>query len=148
MKSLTNIEDYLAEPGKLSRRSFMGRAAKLSAAAAGVAAGVAAFPSKSYAANYACCTLAWPSNWCQSNYWEGVCPCSDTPYEWTCGYNGCVFTCGECYDCECSYAYEHYCTPNCACSPALQAFADSLDFKTRSMYVPFRKPGERCGRGK
>ncbi len=109
MSLIERLEDVAATPGKLSRRTFVGRIAKLSAAAAAVSAGAAAFAGKAYAGNYLCCNLAYPDNWCTSDYCHGICPCGYAPYQWTCSHNGQQVVCGECYECECSYAYTYPC---------------------------------------
>lgn len=138
MKFLYDLEDQIAKPGWLTRRALLNRLVKSCAALAAVAAGI---PLKEAAAcsncqchgtpNNACCCLCWPNNFCKSDYYSGQCPCSDTPYQWYCTYNGCHIVCGECYNCCCSYAYQ-LCSIGCPCDPQ----APSADIMT--LLVPKR----------
>lgn len=126
MAPLEKLENFAAKPGRLSRRTFVGRVAKASAAIAAGLAGIAEFPGAAHAANYHCCTLAYPSNWCNSDFTAHQCPCSDTPWEWLCGENFCTWVCGECYACSCSYAYFIPCNGRCPCTPELAERARKL----------------------
>jgi hypothetical protein len=113
---IQKAEELVARPGRLSRRSFVGRMAKVSAGAMAAAAGLGQFPSKAYAGNVVCCNLAYPNNICNS-YYEGTNACPSgcgTSWTWTCSYNGCPWVCGECYSCSCSFAYP-LCHTGCPC---------------------------------
>jgi hypothetical protein len=134
MEFLHEIEDRIAKPGWLSRRTFLGRVAKVSAAVTAFAAGIQL--DNAYAVNVACCVLAY-STTCDSNYYQGQCPCptphSGDHYEWFCKYNGCTTVCGECYPCKCSYAYQA-CSLGCPCfagAPTADAIAKFLPLKAQ-----------------
>jgi hypothetical protein len=142
MNLVEKAEEIASTPGTLSRRRFVRRATRVSVAVVGALAGLGAFPSRGYAANYACCNLAFPNNWCQSDYVNHVCPCSASTYEWLCSWNHCTYTCGECYACNCSFAYPHWCTGFCPCSPELAEAAAKMDFTSRSRYLQHKDPGE------
>jgi hypothetical protein len=113
---IDKAEELVAKPGRLSRRRFVGRMAKLSAGAMAAVAGLAEFPGQAYAVNVACCTLAYPHNICNSNYYgTNNCPTNcGTSWTWTCNYNHCPWICGECYSCSCSFAYA-LCRSGCYC---------------------------------
>jgi hypothetical protein len=115
---IDKAEELAAKPGRLSRRGFVGRMAKLSAGAMAAVAGLAEFPGSAHAANVVCCNLAFPNNICNSNY-EGTnkCPTNcGTSWTWTCSYgaNHCPWVCGECYSCSCSFTYP-ICRSGCPC---------------------------------
>lgn len=129
MEFLPKVENVLAKPGWLSRRIFLQRLVKGSIAVAGLAAGIKL--DNAYAANYLCCNLAYPNNICKT---YDPCPCGGSYYEWTCRYNGCMIVCGECWSCDCSYAYQA-CSPGCPCAPGAPS-ADSL-----IRFLPMREPG-------
>lgn len=150
MTFLEKAEGYLAKPGRLSRRSFFGRSVQISAAAAGLAAGIMPLDQAlaqgctGYQSgtidcggytNVECCCLAAPTNFCSSNYYSQQCPaqtksCSGCgqPWEWTCKMGTCPWVCGECYCSGCSYAYA-LCAPGCPCTPE----APTLEAKLYSM---------------
>lgn len=147
MTTLEKLQLKASEPGRLSRRTLVGRVVKLSAAVAATAAGAAKFTDVAYAGNYGCCNLVWVDNFCNSDYYSGQCPSGcGTPYEWTCTAGSCLYYCGECYDCACSYGYFIPCSPGCACSPELAPLAKTITARqgAKSLYVPHRKRGERC----
>ncbi|GEM_PF-2974056 len=145
MRWLDRLEDHLAKPGSLPRRSFFGWIAKSAVAIAATGAGIAGFAKTAFASNYYCCTLIYPNNFC-TTYDATSCSnstgCSiNDAYTWLCSYGDCTWLCGECYDsqtsCHCSYAYQ-LCSPGCPCEPG-RASVDAL-----SKFVPLRAPGERC----
>lgn len=135
MEFLRDIEDKMAKPGWISRQKLIKRAAKASAALAALAAGMRL--DNAYAGNVYCCNLAYPNNTCNSDYMHGHCPCTATPYQWTCYSGGCKIVCGECYACSCSYAY-FPCQPGCPCSQG----APSID--ALNLLLPHRTAGEAC----
>ncbi len=151
---LERAEDFLGRPGRLSRRTFLGRAVQICAAVGGLAAGIMPLdqvlaacggyqtgtdPCGGYA-NMECCCLSYttaPHYPCNSDFYNRQCPptasgcgssLSAQPYEWTCRVGTCTWICGECYCSCCSYAYSA-CSPGCPCSPA----APSLEFKLLQM---------------
>lgn len=140
------FEDEMAKPGALSRRRFIGRFAKVSAALAAAGVGLTEFVGTAYATNYACCTLNWPNNFCNSDYMNAQCPSGcGTPYQWSCTISsGCRYVCGECDNCSCSYAYFIPCTLGCPCSPQLKAVADTYGLQEKSLTLTHRTAGERC----
>lgn len=149
MNVIERASASIATPGRLSRRTVLGRFAKWSAAAAATAAGLGEFTGKAYAGNYGCCNLAFPNNICNSDYYAGQCPSGcGTAYEWTCSVGRCVFHCGECYSCSCSYGYFTPCSVGCACSPSLMILAQHINESSgaKSLYIPHRAPGEKCHR--
>jgi hypothetical protein len=134
MPLLDKLEDYLAKPGHLSRRSFVGKIVKGCLVLSGVVAG-AGIGNVAFAANVLCCNLAWPHNLCPSD----GCPCYPAnEYTWSCLYNGCHVVCGECYNCQCSFYY-FVCSPGCPCTPG----APTLE-SFQQMNMKFRAAGEKC----
>jgi hypothetical protein len=145
MKILERAEDYAGAPGRLSRRTFMGRAAKLSFAlvAASAGAGVLAKPAK---ASY-CCGLC--SDCCGWSLCPGEsCPNGCTTYTWTCSGGGCTWVCGECCadqcggagctsTCKCSFAYP-LCAPGCPCSPHVKQMLEGMSAKDFLYQMPYR----------
>lgn len=136
MNIVEKLADRVSQPGRLSRRSFFGRAAKASAAVAAAATGAGVWTKAAYAYDYRCCTLAYGPPWCSSDYYSGTCPCATTSWEWVCWYGGCPWVCGECYDCNCSYSYPS-CAPGCPCSPQAPQITSP-----RFMFAPRRAPGQ------
>lgn len=140
MLLLDKLEDYLAKPGHLSRRSFAGKIAKGCLVLSGVLAGVG-FGNVAFAANVECCNLSWPNNICPGN--DGFCPCSPSgAYNWSCsiriGGHNCLVICGECNNCQCSY-YINVCSRGCPCikgAPTLESF--------QQMGMQHRVAGEKC----
>jgi hypothetical protein len=120
---LEKAEAFAAKPGRLSRRTLVGRLAKVSAGLAFGAAGLDAFRGTSARVAQAaygwdqCCTLVYPESICSSEYkCTNKCPsgCGEA-WTWTCqARNGCTLVCGECYDCKCSFSYK-VCTSTCTC---------------------------------
>jgi len=142
MPFLDKFEDYLAKPGRMSRRTAFGRITKGCAVIAATIAGIG-FYDTAYAANVACCNLSWPKNFCNSDYYDGECPCCQKcNYAWVCNYNynghNCAWVCGECDQCSCSYAYQ-LCGTGCPCDPG----APSID-AIRTLNLPMRAMGEKC----
>src|SRR5689334_8295485 len=111
MQYLDKIEDFFTKPGRLSRRSALGRIVKGCTAIAAALAGIQFYGKVTYAYAAACCNLLF--SYC-STY--DHCPCGGTHYEWYCSYgpNHCPWVCGECYGCSCSYAYPQ-CRVHCPC---------------------------------
>lgn len=145
MPSLDKLADYLAKPGQLSRRTALGKITRGCAVIAGVLAGVS-FHDLAYAANVACCNLAYPNNICSSNYYSGLCPCTNcTPtngceYTWTCQYGHCAWVCGECWNCQCSYAFQ-LCGGGCPCAPDAPTLAELIQSRGN---VRMLAAGEKC----
>jgi len=137
MPLLDKLEDYIAKPGHLSRRSVIGKITKGCVVLAGVVAG-AGFGNVAFASNIACCNLAWPNNICQT-----ICPCEPSnSYSWYCSYtisgHTCHVVCGECYNCACSYYY-YVCSRGCPCekgAPTLESI--------QQLNMTFRAAGEQC----
>ncbi len=137
MPSLDELENRLAKPGYLSRRSALGKISRGCAALIGAIVGGIGLNDVAYAANVVCCNLAYPNNLCNSNI--GYCPCSNpNQWQWTCTYNGCSWVCGECYNCNCSYVYR-LCSRGCACLPD----APSVE-SIALLNLPHRAVGEAC----
>jgi hypothetical protein len=111
MALFDELSNRLTEPGSLSRRSFLGRAAKTAFALAAAVAGVA-LPIQAYACNcqlhaVRCCHLCYYTicSWCQAYSDKSWCATQGpNDYDWTC-YDGVhTYNCIECnYDC-CSCA--------------------------------------------
>lgn len=148
MPFLDELADYLAKFGQLSRRTVLGKLTRGCAVLAGVLAGVS-LHDVAYAANVACCNLAYPNNICSSDYYNGICPCNCDPtngceYAWTCQYhsNGhyCTWVCGECYGCQCSYAYQ-LCGGGCPCAPGAPTLAELIQSRPS---VRMLAAGEKC----
>jgi hypothetical protein len=134
MSIIEKVEDYLGTPGRFTRKTFMGRAAKVSfgVAAVSVGAGVLAKPAR---ADY-CCGL------CSDCCGWSICPAPDqcpnncSTYTWQCTGGGCTWVCGECCadqcggsgcteTCKCSFAYP-LCSPGCPCSPRTAEMLQSM----------------------
>ena len=157
MTPIEKLQTTLTNPGRLSRRSFLGRTVRWSAALAGAAAGVTAFAKPAYGANYVCCDLCWPNNICNSDYWDSQCPSGcGSPWEWTCRSGNCTWWCGECCpmsawctgagcptQCQCSYARFIPCSPGCACSPELEELASRLSIRTKEASDMYQMTGGR-----
>jgi hypothetical protein len=115
---LEKAEAFAAKPGRLSRRTLVGRLAKVSAGlafgAAGSTAGVAIAAS---GGNYQCCNLFYPGTFCNSEYkCTNKCPsgCGES-VTWVCQDDlHCRWVCGNCYGCDCSFAYK-VCETRCPC---------------------------------
>lgn len=144
MRWLDKLEDQLAKPGALPRRSFFGWIAKSAVAIAAASAGIAGFAKTAFAGNYYCCDLVYPNNFCttydgsscsNSTGCSGSSCSTDSAYTWLCSYGHCTWLCGECTGCCCSYAYQ-LCSPGCPCEPG-RASVDAL-----SKFLPLRAPGE------
>ncbi len=151
MSLLDRIEDYMARPGRLPRHSFLGWTVKACAALDAVAEGTLRVADLASACsptsgsnpcpggpwNDACCCLLYPDKICNSDYYDGQCPCAcapSNPWEWTCrNSNGCHIVCGECYNCGCSYAYQ-LCSVGCPCLPQ----APSVEGKLLAMQASRR----------
>lgn len=76
-----------------NRRGFLGLAGKVTAAVAGLGFGLSRSYNAAAAYSYRCCTLVF--SLCST------CPnCPQGTYDiygWSCCYNGCLWTCQECY---------------------------------------------------
>jgi hypothetical protein len=147
---LKKFEDVTARPGSiLSRRSFLGVAARGTAALAALAAGLG-LPERVFAYNYACCWLLY--SFCTNDYINQGCPCSSScpnqpcvtnktqNYGWYCrDSQGCTWLCAECYWCTpcCSYAYR-LCSPGCPCIKGAPVLSE------QTQLLPMRSSGEVC----
>lgn len=92
---------------KTTRRGFFRLTGKVTAAVAAAGAGFTRFYNEAAAANYACCSLAYPNNWCPCDPAVCGCPQPSTFWSWSCCQNTCVYACEECYfdaGGGCSYA--------------------------------------------
>ncbi len=146
MTALEKVEHHVASPGRLSRRTLIGRTAKFSfgLAAAAVGAGVLAKPA--YSAT--CCNL------CSDCCGWSVCPSADscpagcTTYEWMCTSGSCHWICGECcadqcggngcsQTCKCSYSYP-LCGVGCPCSPQTAKKMEGITAKELLYTRPLR----------
>ncbi len=77
MRMLNKLEHNLTKPGKLSRRSALGRISRGCAVLVATIAGISVSDTAhADSGNGPCCHLAWPNNHCP---WEGFfgCPCSN-----------------------------------------------------------------------
>ncbi len=103
---LEKLQTAMLDPG-WSRRRFLGRVVRGSAAVAAAAAGVATTGTTVAQAfySYGCCNLVYGPPFCPNNSC-GSCSGS-TDYRWYCTDSISCYTmaCGECYTCGCSYAY-------------------------------------------
>ena len=127
MSFLEKLENRLSKPGRLSRRSVLGRLSRGCTLAIATIAGIG-FYDTAYAANAACCNLAYPNNLCDFG-----CPCPNpNQWAWSCVVGFCVWTCGECYNCGCSYLIPH-------CGKNRRELAELL----RHLTVPGGAPNER-----
>lgn len=109
---LTQFEDKLATPGRLNRRSFLGRLLTVSFAVTAAIAGATFPPTATQVRATACCNLNLPCccSWC--GFGATCFNCSGTCWEWICCIpcSNCT-CCGSCssYDCiECG-------GENCSC---------------------------------
>ena len=152
MTVLKRLEEYADSPGRLSRRTFLGRTAKVSAAVAGLGAASAVFAEQAYAADCCnlcstCCGWTYP---CASNYQANQCPSGcGAPYTWTCTSGNCTWVCGECCPdfcagagcaaaCKCSFSYM-ICRSPCFCP---QGVSQSSVTSVRDLYaMPTREKG-------
>ncbi|MFI6458211.1 hypothetical protein ACIBF6_42520 [Streptosporangium amethystogenes] len=83
-------------PGS-SRRGFLGWMGKIGVTAVGAVAGVAAMSKSAEAANWRCCGLAQPNNFCSTNSsGQYVCPPGYSMKTWTCCTGSRRYACGEC----------------------------------------------------
>lgn len=83
------------------RRGFLGWMGRVGVAAIGAVAGVAATTKTAEAANWRCCQLYNPNNFCRTNsQGQYVCPSGYTMKTWTCcsgsGSTRRRYGCGEC----------------------------------------------------
>jgi hypothetical protein len=105
---MNRLQAFALEPD-WTRRRFLSRVVKTSAAVAAAAAGVSVPATKALAYTWACCNLAF-TTWC-STASSHTCPCCSScsnHYTWNCVASGAcaVYACSECYDCSCSYGYK------------------------------------------
>jgi hypothetical protein len=104
-------EDLAAKPGRLSRRTFVGRVAKVSAGLVAAAAGIASLRGSGFPAVaglayvQSCCNLAYPWRSCSGGHCDKV---HCTYKEWTCrDQNNQVWTCSDCVGCNCSDEHQN-----------------------------------------
>lgn len=104
---MESLEDRLAKPGRLSRRSLLGKLTKV-AFAAGVAVAGSVIPlNAAYACRYvSCCCLDYPNDcsWCSSQLscWTS---CPGSCWEWVCLVGGSSrVDCIECHAQGCACA--------------------------------------------
>lgn len=151
MSLLDKFEDYIAEPGRLSRRSALGRLTKGCAVLVAALSGVSNFlenvPVVSANSLLTCNSCqVHPEVCCNLCFYVDCgysCPSGYTTYTWSCTYRGCPWICGECY-CPnqgtkgyCSFAYP-LCHSGCPCVPGTPSAESMLKF------VPVRAAGEKC----
>ncbi len=104
---LENFEAYLANPGKISRRSTLSKFVRgcvaLSAGIAGAAFSYGTAFACSPLGNVYCCYLEQ----CKFCSTYDACPsgCNSNDYSWTCQEGSDLYLCGECPQCGCSYAF-------------------------------------------
>lgn len=121
MSIFDKLEQTLTKPGKLSRRSAIGRISRGCAILVGAIAGISIYDTAHADGNGPCCHLAYPNNHCPNEAIFG-CPCSNPDqWQWHCTYGVCTYICGECYNCQCSYLI-----PTCHGSPTDDSFRNTL----------------------
>jgi hypothetical protein len=105
-RALDRLQTLVSGPA-FTRRRFLGRFVKGSAALSAAIAGVAG-PAMTSAQAYAwnCCNLLY--SFC-STASQRTCPCCTScsnHYTWYCTVTCATFGCSECYDCACSYGFK------------------------------------------
>jgi hypothetical protein len=148
MSLLDKFETYLAQPGKLSRRSAIGRLTQGCTALVAALAGVNLIEQTPVARASSCfgchphrvgpcCNLCLDPSICD----DGACPSGTTRrYTWICYAGGCPWLCGECYcttGAICSFTFP-LCAPHCPCIPGTPSAESMLKF------LPVRQAGEQC----
>ena len=147
MSVLEKIERYVDEPGRLSRRRFVGRVAKVSFGLAAASVGAGALAKPAYA-SYCCGLCSDCCGWPLCPDQTGNCPTGCSGYQWYCNGGGCTWVCGECCtsmcqgtgcasQCKCSYAYA-LCSPGCPCAPQVKTMMENTTLKDLLYTTPYR----------